>query len=311
MKKVYPLLYLLPALLIIVLFRLFPMVFSFCISLTDYGLGGFRKFVVLQNYSKLLCEPKFWQSFLNTIYYVLGVVPLGLFIALFFALLLNQRIKALGLYRTIYFLPVITSLVAISIVWKWIFNPRIGLANYFLGLLGIPKCLWLEEWSGIFQILLSPLGIKLPPLLAGPSIALCAIILMSIWHGLGYNVIIFLAGLQNIPKHYYEAAKIDGAGTWHSFWYVTWPLLSPTTFFVLLMTTITSFQMFIQVYMMEGPTGGNPLGTTRVLVYYLYEKGFAEWQMGYATALAFVLFVIILCLTLVQRQILARRIHYQ
>lgn len=306
-----PWLFLLPTLVIVLAFRMAPMLYALWMSLFDWGLAGARKFLGLGNYIYLFSDSRFGQSLLNTLFYVLGVVPASLLIALFIAVLINQKIKATALYRTALFLPVITSTVAISLVWKWIFNPRLGLANQALAFIGIKPSLWLEEPAGIMNILLGHLGINLPGILAGPSLALCAIIIMSIWHSLGYNIIIFLAGLQSIPEHYYEAASLDGAGKWASFRNVTWPMLSPTTFYVLLMSTITSFQVFIQIYAMQGPVGGNPLGTTRTLVYYLYEKGFSDWQMGYANAVAFVLFLIILALTIVQRKVLESKVHYQ
>jgi multiple sugar transport system permease protein len=304
-------LFLLPALAVVAVFRLLPMVYAVSMSFFDWGLAGARRFMGLWNYFNLLSDAKFLQSLINTVYYVLGVVPAGLFLALFIAVLLNQKVRASSAYRLALFLPVITSTVAVSLVWKWIFNPRMGVANQFLSWIGLAPSMWLEESSGIANIVLAPLGVKLPGLLAGPSLAMCAIIVMSVWHTLGYNVIIFLAGLQSIPRDYYEAAQLDGAGRWRTFRNITWPLLSPTTFYVLIMTTITSFQMFIQVYTMQGPIGGNPMGTTRTLVYYLYEKGFSDWQMGYANAIAFVLFLIVLGLTLLQRQVLEKRVHYQ
>lgn len=310
-KALWPWLLLLPTLLIVATFRLAPMIYAMFMSLFDWGLAGARRFVAFGNYFTLFLDPKFHKSLLNTFYYVLGVVPASLFIALFIAILLNQKIKLTPVFRTALFIPVITSTVAVSLVWKWIFNPRMGLANYALKAMGLKASLWLEEPAGIFNVILAPLQIKLPAVMAGPSLALCAIIIMSIWHALGYNVIIFLAGLQSIPRDYYEAAQLDGAGRWATFRNITWPLLSPITFYVLVMSTITSFQVFIQIYTMQGPVGGNPLGTTRVLVYYLYEKGFADWQMGYANAIAFVLFMIILGLTLVQRKVVEKRVHYQ
>ena len=310
-SSLIPWLFLLPTLTIVLAFRLAPMLYALWMSLFDWGLAGARKFLGLGNYLYLLSDSRFGHSLLNTIYFVLGVVPASLFIALFIAILLNQKIRSTVLFRTALFLPVITSTVAISLVWKWIFNPRLGLANQALAALGLRPSLWLAEPAGILNLLLGPLGLSLPGAWAGPSLAMCAIIIMSVWHNLGYNVIIFLAGLQSIPEHYYEAAALDGAGKWASFRNVTWPMLSPTTFYVLLMSTITSFQVFIQIYAMQGPVGGNPMGTTRTLVYYLYEKGFADWQMGYANAVAFVLFLIILALTLVQRRVLESRVHYQ
>lgn len=304
-------LFLLPVLAVVAVFRLLPMAQAIAMSFFDWGLAGARKFMGLWNYFNLLSDSKFWQSLLNTFYYVLGVVPAGLLLALFIAVLLNQKIKMTAAYRLALFLPVITSTVAVSLVWKWIFNPRMGMANQALLWMGLKPSMWLEESAGVANIVLAPLGMRLPGILAGPSLAMCAIILMSVWHSMGYNVLIFLAGLQSIPRDYYEAAQLDGAGRWKSFRNVTWPLLSPTTFYVLLMTTITSFQMFIQVYAMQGPVGGKPMGSTRTIVYYLYEKGFSDWQMGYANAIAFVLFLIVLGLTILQRRVLERRVHYQ
>jgi len=302
--------YILPAAAIIIFFQLVPIAYSFYVSGFDWGMGGAKKFLGLKNYLDLMRDEEFWRSLLNTFYYVLGVVPASLFLSLFVALLLNQKLKGLGFFRTSYFLPVITSAVAVSIVWRWIYNPRIGLANYLLNLLELPQLSWLEEPRGILQILLQPFGLSIPEFLGGPSLALCAIIIMSIWHGLGYNIVIFLAGLQNIPSQYYEAAKIDGAGGLTCFKYVTWPLLSPTTYYVIIMITIAAFRVFAQVYMMTGPPIGGPLGTTKVIVYYLYEKGFGQWKMGYATAIAFVFFAIVLFLTLLQRQLVEKRVHY-
>jgi multiple sugar transport system permease protein len=309
-EGISPYLYLLPAALIIAVFHIFPIFFSFLVSGFDWGMGGAQRFVGLGNYADLFRDAEFWQSLIQTVFYAVGVVPATIVVSLAIAALLNQKLRLLGFYRTVYFLPVVTSAVAISMVWKWIYNPRIGFLNYFLGLLHIPPLGWLEESRGILQVLLSPLGVGLSGLWGGPSIALCSVILMSIWHSLGYNIVIFLAGLQNIPPQYYEAAKIDGADALTSFRYVTWPLLSPTTFYVLIMTTIAAFRVFTQIYMMTGPPIGGPLGTTKVVVYYLYEQAFARWQMGYATAIAFAFFLIVLSLTIIQRQVVEKRVHY-
>ncbi|RMH71799.1 MAG: sugar ABC transporter permease [Gemmatimonadetes bacterium] len=304
------LLFIFPASLIVFVFRLVPVIYSFIVSFYDWGVAGMKGFIGLDNYVFLMKDPEFWQSLVNTFYYVLYTVPVTLVLSLIIAILLNQKIKGLGIYRVIYFLPVVTSLVAVSMVWKWIFNPEIGLANYMLSLIGIPRQLWLQEAKGVFQLMLSPVGIDLPRWAGGPSLALMSIIIMSVWKGVGYNVVIFLAGLQNIGEQYYEAAKLDGANRFQQFWHVTLPLLSPTTFFVLVMTTITSFQVFVQIYMMTGPPVGGPAGTTKVLVYYLYEKGFETFESGYASAIAFVLFMIILTLTIIQRQVIEPRVHY-
>jgi multiple sugar transport system permease protein len=304
--------YLVPAGIIIGVFKLFPIASAFALSFFDVKMGRIRGFVGLAQYSRLLEDPVFWHSLGTTAYYVLGVVPLSLFLSLLAAVLLNQKIRPLGFYRTAYFLPVVTSLVAVSMVWKWIFHPRLGLLNYLLSLVGGGSLRWLDEPRGVFEMAASAAGAhSWPHALAGPSLALVAVIIVSIWRGLGYNIVIFLAGLQNIPEEYYEAARIDGANPRQVFWRVTWPLLSPTTFFVLLSTTIVSFQVFTQIYLMTGPPIGGPMGTTKVIVYYLFEKGFdAGGNMGYASAVALVLFCIILSLTLLQRRVVERRVTY-
>lgn len=308
-RDLSPILYLLPAATIIVVFRLLPILSSFYISFFNWGLVK-GSFAGLGKYVELFRDPKFWQSLLNTIYFVIGMVPASLALSLFIAVLLSKKIRAMGVYRTTYFLPVVTSLVAVCIVWKWIYHPEMGLANYFLRLIGINKLLWLSESTGVIKLAFGALGIQIPDWMGGPSLALFAIIIMSVWKGLGYNIIIFLAGLQNIPEQYYEAARIDGAGARASFWHITWPILSPITFYVLLVTTITTFQVFTQIWMMTTPQGG-PLGTTKVIVFYLYERGFMEgFDRGYASAIALILFMIILSLTLLQRRLVERRVHY-
>jgi len=200
-RHLYPWLFLAPTIAVIALFRLAPMLSALVMSFYDWGLAGARRFLFLGNYGALLRDQRFWQSLLNTVYFVIGVVPIGLVLALLIAVLLNQKVRLRGLFRTAYFLPVITSTVAISLVWKWIFNPRLGLANQALQALGLAPSQWLDEAHGLFNVVLAPLGVNLPGLLAGPSLALCGIIVMSVWHGLGYNVLIFLAGLQSIPQY--------------------------------------------------------------------------------------------------------------
>lgn len=308
--KMSPYLYLIPAALVIAVFKFLPMIYAAVVSLCDWGIGGFQAFVFLDNYHKLFNDPIFWKSLLNTVYFSIGTVPIGLFLAMFLAIFLNQKIRGLGWYRTIYFMPVVTSLVAISMVWKWIFHESTGLANYLLSLLGMDGLEWLGEPQGIISMFFGQFGLDIPNWMGGPSLALTAVIIVSVWKGLGYNIVIFLAGLQSIPEHYYEAATIDGANGWHRFRHVTWPLLSPTTFYVLVMTTIISFQVFTQIYLMTGPPPGAPMDTTTVIVYYLYEQGFDFYRSGYASAIAFVLFLIILSLTLFQRKVVEKRVHY-
>ncbi|NQV19166.1 MAG: sugar ABC transporter permease [Armatimonadetes bacterium] len=305
-----PYLYILPALVIIFVFRLVPILLSFVVSFFDWSIVGVGKFIGLSNYAKLIYDAEFWQSLLNTFYLVIFVVPISLILSLLFATLLNNIKKLKSFFRSIYFIPTVTSMVAISIVWKLIFNQQTGLANFFLAKIGIDPLGWLAESRGIFLLLLQNFGIEIPHYLGGPSLALFSIIIVTIWKGLGYNTIIYLAGLQNIPHVYYEAADIDGAGKIKQFFKITWPLVSPTTFYVLMMTTIVTFQVFSQIYLMTGPPVGGPLGTTKVIVYYLYDKGFGESNdLSYASAIALVLFAIILTLTLFQKR-LEKKVHY-
>ncbi|MGB9741723.1 MAG: carbohydrate ABC transporter permease [candidate division WOR-3 bacterium] len=304
------LLFLLPALIILLVFRLIPIVLSIRMSLYDWGMAGPRAFVGLSNYLEVLRDPMFYKSLLNTGWYILFEVPATLFLSLFIALLLNQQIRGLGIYRTIYYLPVVTSIVAVSVVWKWILHPDRGVFNYLLSLAGITGIRWLQDPRGLFQLLLGARGETLPYALRGPSIALLSLVLMGIWKALGYNIVIFLAGLQNIPKTYYEAAKIDGASRFKTFWKITWPLLSPTTYYVLIMSSIAAFETFAQVWIMTGPPPGGPLSTTRVVMYYFYENAFELWRLGYGASIAFIAFLIILGLTIIQRLVLEKRVHY-
>ena len=303
-------LYLLPALLVLAAFRILPILLSVRVSLYDWGMAGAREFVGLGNYIAVLQDPVFWKSLLNTGWYMVFTVPIELFLALLVAVLLNQRIRGLGAYRTIYYLPVVTSIVAVSIVWKWILHPDRGLLNYILSWVGADGLRWLQDPRGLFQLILGDTRNGIPLVLRGPSIAMCSLIIMGVWKGLGYNIVIFLAGLQNIPKTFYEAARIDGAGRFRTFRSITWPLISPTTYLVLIMSSIVAFETFAQVWIMTGPPAGGPLSTTKVVMYYFYENSFELWRLGYGASIAFFAFLIILGLTLIQRLVLERRVHY-
>jgi multiple sugar transport system permease protein len=300
-------LFLAPALVIILIFRLFPILQAIGMSFYNWSIAGPLKFIWLKNYYRLLIDPKFYQSLINTFWYVLGVVPLTIVLSLIIAYLLNQKIRGQGIYRTIYYLPVVTSIVAISVVWRWIFNSDRGIFSALFNLFGIEGLKWLNDSRGIFEILLNT---RLSGFLAGPSIALCCLMIMAIWHNLGYSTIICLAGLQNIPVQYYEAAKIDGAKTWQLFWHITIPVLSPTIFYLLITQSINAFNTFTPVYVMTQPPGG-PLGTTSLAVYYLYEQSFRLWNLGYANAIAFVVFVIIFTLTRFQQKFFEQKVHYE
>ncbi|MDD3142570.1 MAG: sugar ABC transporter permease [Candidatus Cloacimonetes bacterium] len=306
-RKIEPYLYLLPALLLLLLFRFIPIIMSFVISFFQFGVTDIGKFLGFANYDRLLSDKEFWTSMMNTLWLVLIAVPASIILPLIFAQMLNQIKWLKGFFRTIFFMPFVTSLVAVSIVWKIIFSEQAGLANTTLQWLGMKPQLWLAEPRGIFTLLFESMGVSLPAWMGGPSLALFSIIIMTVWKSLGYNTIIYLAGLQNISKAYYEAADIDGAGKLRQFFKITVPLISPTTFYVLLMTTIVSFQTFAQIYMMTDK--GGPLGTTKLIVYYIYEKGFDKLDMGYASAASIILFIVILGLTLLQRR-LEKNVNY-
>jgi multiple sugar transport system permease protein len=284
---------------------------SFTISFFDWSVQGVGKFIGLENYTTLFQDPEFYQSMVNTVYLVIFIVPSTIVLSLFFATMLNQIKRLKAFFRVVYYIPTVTSMVAVAIVWKIMFNQQSGLLNHLLGYIGIDPLGWLAESRGIFTLFFGQFGLEIPTWMGGPSLALFSIIILSIWKSLGYNTIIYLAGLQNIPKTYYEAAQIDGASGIRQFFKITVPLVAPTTFYVLMMTTITTFQVFSQIYLMTGPPIGGPLGTTKVIVYYIFEQGFGEGNnLSYASAIALVLFFIILVLTLLQRK-LEKKVQYQ
>jgi multiple sugar transport system permease protein len=219
----------------------------------------------------------FYSSLRNTLQYALGTIPLGLALALALALLLNAGLKGMGIYRTTYYLPVVTSMVAVAMVWMWIYDPSYGLLNYLLARLSSGR-IAPQAW------------------LADPGQAMAAIVAMSVWKGLGYNTVIYLAGLQGIPEHLYEAATIDGANAWQRFRRITWPLLKPTTAFILVVSVIGASQVFAQVYVM---TNGGPNNATTTIVHQIFQNAFSYLKMGYASAMAFVLFALIFLLSLI------------
>lgn len=279
--------FLLPSVVVLGAFTFYPVVEAARLSFWRWRiLRGEPAYIGLANYEALFSSEDFWQAMWNTIYFAGVSIPAGMMLALFVALLLNRPLRGLGLYRTAYFMPTITSLVAVSVVWMWIYHPDVGLMNSALALFGLPPARWLNE----------------------PRTAMIALIILGVWRGLGYNVIIYLAGLQSIPAHLYEAAKLDGAGRWQLLRFITWPLLTPTTFFILIIAVINSFQSFTQVHVM---TQGGPVGSTTVIVYYLFQQAFQQFNMGYGSAVAMVLFAIILVLTVIQFKFLGKRVHYQ
>ncbi len=273
--------FLAPAMITIFIFFLLPVLAAFLMSFTDfdiYSLGNISlaQFVGFRNYIEIFRDSLFWIALKNTFYFVIVGGPLSIVVSLGAALLINSKlIKFKGLFRLIYFTPVVTTLVAVSILWRFIYHPRFGILNYVLSLIGIHGVDWLGD----------------------PHWAMPAIILMAVWKNFGYNMIIFIAGLQNIPEDLYEAADIEGASAWRQFKDITLPMLAPTTLFVGIITMIGYFQLFAEPYVM---TQGGPLNSTLSIVLYMYQEGFRWWNMGYSAALAFILFFIILVVSLIQ-----------
>ncbi|MEI7634555.1 MAG: sugar ABC transporter permease [bacterium] len=310
-------LYLLPAGAVLTVFWFFPVLFSILVSFTNWT-GASRLSTVgwvgLANYGRALKDPDFHQVLYNTVNYVVYSVPLTLACALVVAMTMSTKLRGRNAFRTVYFLPFVTTWVAVSIVFRYVFNENFGLANYLLHSAGLPMLGWLNESRGIFEMIFrDALGLPLPhpmhPLLAGPSLSMFAVIMTSVWRDIGYFMVIFLAGLQNIDCAFYEAAEIDGASPWQRFRNITWPLLSPTTFFILIISLITAFKVFVPMYIMT-PNGG-PGRTTETLVFYLFRTGFLGFrELGCASAVAYILFAIILALTLIQNHVFGKRVHY-
>lgn len=267
------------------IFAVGPIIASFVLSFTRYELIGSASWIGLENFRSLLADDRlFWTSLYNTAYYTLFSVPLGIVVALLLAMLLNRPLRGIGVYRTLFYLPVVSSGVAISLLWIWLFNPQFGLINHILRLLNLPGPGWLVD----------------------PAWAKPALVFMSVW-SVGGTVVIFLAGLQGVPRTLYEAASLDGAGAWRQFRHITVPMMSPVIFFNLIIGIIGSFQVFTQAYVM---TGGGPQNATLFYVLYLFKQGFGLFRMGYAAAMAWILFLIILVLTLVQMTLARRWVYY-
>ena len=277
-------LFLAPALLLIGFFFFLPAAAALLLSLTDFDIYALAtldnaRFVGTSNYARLLDHPLFWTSLKNTFYFALGCGPLTVLVALVAALLVNAPLARFRtFFRTAYFVPFVTTLVAVAIVWRYLYHPTYGLLNYTLGVFGIAPVNWLGD----------------------PRWAMPAIILMAVWKNFGYYMLIFIAGLQAIPRELYEAAELDGASAWKRFVHVTVPQLGPSLVFVGVVVMIGYFQLFAEPYVM---TQGGPLRSTTSLVLLMYEEGFRWWRMGFAAAIAFVLFVIILIWTLIQRRL--------
>ena len=268
-----------PSLIFLFVFVVLPIFAALYLSFTQYNLLKPPKLIGLENYQALLTDDRFVHSIANTLVFALGTIPTGTALALLFALFVNEKIRGITFFRTAFYMPVVTSFVAVSLIWLLLYDPSVGVLNYLLQLVGLPRSEWLQS----------------------PQTSLLSIIVFTVWKNIGYNMVIYLAGLQGIPDHLYEAAEIDGAGNWDKFWSVTVPLLQPTTFFVVVVWFIGALQMFIQVLIL---TQGGPLDSAITVVYLVYSNAFEYLKMGYAAAMSFVLFIFIGLITgMVQKRV--------
>jgi ABC-type sugar transport system permease subunit len=318
--------YALPALLLLLGFRFWPLGFGLWMSLWKWGFVP-ERFIGIENYIRIFTEEivvndpqmgfqlgSIGHSLLVTVYYALGTIPVSLCLSFFIAYFLFQNVKGKAILRTIFFLPFITSQVAAAIVFKWIFHPNVGIANAALGSVGLPKQSWLIDPDPILEKLVVQFGgtwpAWLPSQFGGPTLALLVIMLFTVWADVGFKIIIFMAGLSNIPKDLYEAARIDGARTLGVIRYVTLPLITPMLFLLMIVSVISSFESFNAFYVFSGGEGG-PLGSTMSLPLYIFRKFYVDGQVGYAAAVSMFLFCILLVFTWLQYRFGEKRVHYQ
>lgn len=278
-------LFILPSLIFLAVFVVYPILSAFYLSLHRYNLIQAPVWDGLNRYALLIEDARFFKAVGNTFMFAVMTVPVGTAISLLLAVLINQPLRAIYFFRTAYYLPVVTSFVAVSFIWLWIYEPQFGVLNQVLETLGLPTFAWLRD----------------------PSTALLSIAILSVWKNAGYNMIIFLAGLQGIPTYLYEAAEIDGANGFQQFWHITVPMLSPTTFFVFVVYFIGALQMFAQAWIL---TQGGPLDSTLTVVYLIYQNGFEFLKMGSASAMSVILFILIAIVTLINTRIMGYETHF-
>ena len=276
--------FILPSFIHLLIFLLIPVGFSFFLSFRDWTQPKFQDapYIGFENYNFLMGDRRFWGAMGNTAYFTALSVPLGMAMSLAVAAILNQKLRGVNLFRILFFIPVISSWVAVSIIWVTLLDPNVGIVNYLLQLFGLPAVNWLGD----------------------PRSAMPSLVLISIWKGLGFQMIIWLSGLQAIPQELYEAASIDGASRWQSFWGITLPLLAPTTLFLAVTGVIVSFQVFAPIYVI---TKGGPLGSTDAAMFHIYQRAFQNFDFGYASAQSWVLFAVIFIATVIQLWFVRRR----
>ena len=286
-KKKIIITFLFPSLLGLLIFKVGAMLYSLYISFTEWNLFGDPEFVGLQNYIEIFHDDRFYEALKNTILFIVGYLPIVVVLSLGIAVLLNSKVKGVNVIRGLFFLPVITSWVAVSMIWKGLLNPEFGVINSVIEAFGGTGPAWLQN----------------------PLFVIPAVIMVSVWKDVGFLSIIFLGGLQGISQEYYEASRIDGANKWQQFKSITLPLLSPTTFYALIITIINSFQVFDQIWIM---TSGEPTADlVPVMVTEIYKNSFQYQKMGYATALSWILFLIIIAVTIFQNVMQKKWVHYE
>lgn len=276
--SIAPYIFITPNVLLFLVFMILPIIFTFYISFYNWGILGKTDFVFFDNYVKLFQDNVFWTALGNTVYYTAGTVPLSAAFGLLGAMLLNQKVPLRAFFRAVFFAPVVVSMVAAGLIWSWMFNPNYGLFNEILSKFGIDGINWLSSSTW----------------------AMPAIILTTLWLRIGYCLVIYLSGLQSVPDELYEAANMDGASTMQKFWKITLPMIKPTTVFIVVMEVIHGFMVFDLIYTM---TNGGPGYSTTVIVQYIYQKAFQEGQMGYASSMGTIFFIIMLILTVIQLRI--------
>ena len=284
-QTLWIILFLTPSLIGLLFFVVIPIIASLGLTLFQWNLLNDPIFIGVQNFKELYSDKNFWSAFNHTIYFIIGYIPLVMVCSIGVALILNQKLVGRKLLRTAFYVPVVSAWVAVALLWTWIFNPKYGLINFLLGIIGVTGPAWLYD----------------------PQWAMIAIILTSVWKDTGFFMLMFLSGLQNIPSSYYEAAEIDGANGAKKFWFITLPLLTPTTFFAITMALINSFQVFDQISIM---TDGGPAGATTVVVQQIVKNAFEYSRMGYASTISWVLFFFVFIATLIQMQVQKRWVNY-
>lgn len=276
-KSIIPYLFVAPYIIHFLVFVSFPVIFSFILMFNQWNIISPMKFAGLQNFYRLSHDTQFFQAVLNTIIFLVIHIPLQIIVALFFAVMLNQRVRFLGFFRAAYFMPVIVSGVVVTILWQQLYGFESGLLNRGLSALGLGKVGWLVD----------------------PNAAMPSIAIMATWKNVGLYIVLFLVGLQTVPQYLYEAAELEGANAWQKFIHVTFPMINPTFFLVLVLSTIGGFSLFIEPYVM---TGGGPLNSTLSAVLYIYKQGFFYYHMGYASTLGFFFAGIILLVIIIQKK---------